>query len=49
MKTLKLLSAFALMATLFTSCYTEVLIEDDYVNSTTPVISVNQLFILYFL
>ncbi|RLJ65433.1 hypothetical protein CLV86_1009 [Lacinutrix venerupis] len=43
MKTLKLLSVFALMATLFTSCYTEVLVEDDYINNTAPGISVNQL------
>ena len=43
MKTLKLLSVFALMATLLTSCYTEVLVEDDYVNNTAPTISVNQL------
>ncbi len=31
MKTIKLLSAFALLATLFTSCYAEVIIEDDIV------------------
>ncbi|WP_452224859.1 nicotinic acid mononucleotide adenyltransferase [Lacinutrix chionoecetis] len=43
MKTLKLLSVFALMATLFTSCYTEVIVEDDYVNNPTPTISLNQL------
>jgi len=42
MKTLKLLSAFALMATLLTSCYTEVLVEDDYINQG-PTISLNQL------
>lgn len=37
MKTLKLLSVFALAATLFTSCYTEVIIDDE------PSISLNQL------
>lgn len=42
MKTVKLLSVFALMVTLLTSCFTEVLIEDDYVNNTTPEISINQ-------
>ena len=47
MKTLKLLSIFALMATLLTSCYTEVIVEDDYVNNTTPAISVNQLLNAY--
>lgn len=41
MKTIKLLSGFALIATLFTSCYTEVIV-DDYVD-TTPSISLNQL------
>jgi hypothetical protein len=41
MKTIKLLFAFALTATLFTSCYTEVIV-DDY-NNTTPQISLNQL------
>ncbi|MDO7171991.1 nicotinic acid mononucleotide adenyltransferase [Mariniflexile sp. AS56] len=40
MKTIKLLFTFALSATLFTSCYTEVLI-DDYDN--TPQVSLNQL------
>ncbi|MBE9488710.1 MAG: nicotinic acid mononucleotide adenyltransferase [Bacteroidetes bacterium] len=40
MKTLKLLSGFALVALLFTSCYTEVII-DDFDN--TPSISLNQL------
>lgn len=43
MKTLKLLSAFALMATVLTSCYTEVIVEDDYVNNTAPAITINQL------
>ncbi|VAV85276.1 FIG00650148: hypothetical protein [hydrothermal vent metagenome] len=38
MKTLKLLSGFALVATLFTSCYTEVIIDD-----TDSSISLNQL------
>ncbi len=37
MKTLKLLSVFALAATLFTSCYTEVIVDDE------PGISLNQL------
>lgn len=37
MKTLKLLSGFALVAILFTSCYTEVIIDDE------PSISLNQL------
>lgn len=40
MKTLKLLLIFALSATLFTSCYTEVIV-DDYIDE--PVISLNQL------
>ena len=40
MKTIKLLLGFALIATLFTSCYTEVVV-DDYNN--TPTISLNQL------
>ncbi|MDN3665205.1 nicotinic acid mononucleotide adenyltransferase [Algibacter miyuki] len=40
MRTIKLLSSFALMATLFTSCYTEVIV-DDYIEE--PRISVNQL------
>ena len=40
MKTLKLLIGFALSATLFTSCYTEVIV-DDYIDE--PVISLNQL------
>jgi hypothetical protein len=41
MKTIKLLSGFALAATLLTSCYSEVIVEDpiDY----TPTISLNQL------
>lgn len=37
MKTLKLLSGFTLVAMLFTSCYTEVIIDDE------PSISLNQL------
>ena len=41
MKTIKLLLTFALTATLFTSCYTEVIV-DDY-NNSTPQISLNQL------
>ena len=43
MKTLKLLSGFALIATLFTSCYTEVLV-DDYNGYNEPIpVSINQL------
>ena len=41
MKTFKLLTGFALVATLFTSCYTEVLVDD--VVDSTPQISLNQL------
>ena len=41
MKTIKLLLTFALTATLFTSCYTEVIV-DDY-NNNAPQISLNQL------
>jgi hypothetical protein len=40
MKTIKLLLSFALATTLFTSCYTEVIV-DDYVDQ--PTISLNQL------
>ena len=40
MKTIKLLLVFALSATLFTSCYTEVIV-DDYIDE--PGISLNQL------
>lgn len=40
MKTIKLLLSFSLIATLFTSCYTEVIV-DDY--NDAPQISVNQL------
>jgi hypothetical protein len=32
MKTLKLLSGFAIMALMLTSCYTEVVVQDDYVD-----------------
>jgi len=42
MKTLKLLLGFALTATLFTSCYHEEVIYDDYYDDT-PTISLNQL------
>jgi hypothetical protein len=42
MKTIKLLSSFALIATLFTSCYTEVIV-DDYNNNPIPQISLNQI------
>lgn len=41
MKTIKLLSIFALVATLLTSCYTEVIVEDPIV--AAPGISLNQL------
>jgi len=41
MKTIKLLTVFALAATLFTSCYTDVLV-DDYVDNG-PQVSLNQL------
>ena len=44
MKTIKLLLGFALTATLFTSCYTEVIV-DDY--NTTPSITLNQLLSSY--
>ncbi|MGA1225746.1 MAG: hypothetical protein ACO3VF_00555 [Tamlana sp.] len=40
MKTIKLLLSFSLIATLFTSCYTEVIV-DGY--NDAPQISVNQL------
>ena len=40
MRTLKLLSGFALVALLFTSCYTEVIVDDF---NDTPSISLNQL------
>ena len=42
MKTIKLLSSFALIATLFTSCYTEVIV-DDYNNNPIPQVSLNQI------
>jgi len=45
MKTLKLLLGFALSATLFTSCYTEVIV-DDYLYEE-PTISINQLLSSY--
>ena len=41
MKTIKLLLGFALVATLFTSCYTEVIV-DDYPNNP-PAITIHQL------
>lgn len=44
MKTLKLLSGFALVAILFTSCYSEVIIDDF---DDTPTISLNQLLNTY--
>lgn len=40
MKTFKLLTGFALMATLFTSCYTEIGVDDF---NDTPQVSLNQL------
>lgn len=44
MKTIKLFFGFALMATLFTSCYTEVIVEDDIVVvDPEPTITLNQL------
>ena len=43
MKTTKLLSAFALIALLFTSCYHEDIVVDNYNNNPTPTISLNQL------
>jgi len=44
MKTLKLLSAFALLAMLFTSCVAEVIVEDDPYNgpNPTPTVSLSQ-------
>ncbi|WGD35958.1 nicotinic acid mononucleotide adenyltransferase [Olleya sp. YS] len=41
MKTIKLLSTFALIATLFTSCYTEVVVDNNGFDSTP--VSINQL------
>ncbi|NNC50425.1 MAG: nicotinic acid mononucleotide adenyltransferase [Flaviramulus sp.] len=43
MKTIKLLSSFALIATLFTSCYTEVIVDDYNPANPAPQISVNQI------
>ena len=42
MKTFKLFFTFALIATLFTSCYQEVIIEDDYIDPE-PMISLAEL------
>lgn len=42
MKTIKLLTGFALITLLFTSCYTEVIV-DDYADHSSPSISLNQL------
>jgi len=42
MKTIKLLTGFALITLLFTSCYTEVIV-DDYADHNSPSISLNQL------
>lgn len=43
MKTIKLLFAFAITATLFTACYTDEIIVDDYNPTPGPSISINQL------
>lgn len=43
MKTIKLLSGFALIALLFTSCYTEVVVDDYAYNDYQEPMSVNQL------
>ncbi len=43
MKTIKLLSTFALVATLFTSCYTEVIVDDFNGNNTPIPVNINQL------
>ena len=43
MKTLKLLTGFALIATLFTSCVAEVVVDDYNNNNPTPSITLNQL------
>ncbi|GAA4801095.1 nicotinic acid mononucleotide adenyltransferase [Litoribaculum gwangyangense] len=45
MRTVKLLLSFSIIATLFTSCYTEVIVE-EYVDNT-PQISINQLLSSY--
>ncbi|MFC4636414.1 nicotinic acid mononucleotide adenyltransferase [Dokdonia ponticola] len=42
MKTIKLLSALALVSILCASCYTEVIVEDDIIVDTTPVITLNE-------
>lgn len=44
MKRIKILLGFALLATMFTSCYVKTVHDDyNYVNNNTPTISVNQL------
>ena len=43
MKTLKLLFGFALVATLFTSCYTEVIVEEEVIVDPVPTLTLNQL------
>ena len=43
MKTIKLLSGFALIALLFTSCYTEVIVDDYAYDNYQEPITVNQL------
>lgn len=41
MRTIKLIFGFAVVATLLTSCYTEVIVEDDY-NDPVTVVTLNQ-------
>ncbi|NND62330.1 MAG: nicotinic acid mononucleotide adenyltransferase [Flavobacteriaceae bacterium] len=43
MKTLKQLFGFALVATLFTSCYTEVIVEEEVIVDPVPTLTLNQL------
>ncbi|TYB78606.1 nicotinic acid mononucleotide adenyltransferase [Bizionia myxarmorum] len=47
MKTIKLLFAFAISATLFTACYTDEIIVDNYNPAPAPSISLNQLLSRY--
>jgi len=49
MKTLKLISAFALLAMLFTSCVAEVIVEEDPYNgpNPSPTVSLNQVVSAY--
>ncbi|MCH2490229.1 MAG: nicotinic acid mononucleotide adenyltransferase [Flavobacteriales bacterium] len=46
MKTIKLLTGFSLIAMLFTSCYSEVIIEEEYVDPT-PSLTLGQLMSSY--